>query len=150
MRSVGVFAALAIAMGAGLAGCGGSSNNSDGGIGVGLGQGSCTISESIADAGVAIMLCEEISGLTPQEVQSARMSCMLNGGGLGDLADAGVSANAQFTNAPCSRVNALGGCRVMQGGMTVTIWYYADPNGLSTSADIQMLCVSIGETFVAP
>jgi hypothetical protein len=137
MRSAGLFVAVVIATVAWTVGCGGSSSS---------GQASCTISESVPDAGVAIMLCEEYSGLTPQAVQSLRQSCMLSGG----LPDAGVNVGAQFEDGPCSHVNALGGCRVIQGGMTATIWYYADASGLSTSADIQMLCAAAGATFIPP
>ena len=54
---------------------------------------------------------------------------------------------------PCSRVGALGGCRIASGGVSETVWYYADgedDGGGPMSSDIQMLCAEARRTFVAP
>ncbi len=105
--------------------------------------GSCTLSESAADAGVAIMLCQEVAG-SSQQIQSLQQGCMLNG----QFPDAGVQATAHFMYGGCSHVSALGGCQITQAGVSVTNWYYADPNGLETPDDIKSLCDAIHGTFV--
>jgi len=47
----------------------------------------------------------------------------------------------------CPHEGALGGCRqTTAGAPVITTWYYAD--GLSTSADIQMLCEGLAN--IAP
>ena len=66
-------------------------------------------------------------------------------------ADAGIEVSV--TDGPCSRVGAVGGCRITTGAVSETIWYYAD--GLDggsgpMSSDVQMLCSEGGATFVAP
>jgi len=94
---------------------------------------------------VAIAICEEASGLTSAQLDQLRQQCVASGGG---VPDGGVQAMAQFSAGPCSHAGALGGCRIVSGGMTATIWYYS--NGGFTSADIQMLCATAGATFVAP
>jgi hypothetical protein len=45
---------------------------------------------------------------------------------------------ATFTLAACPRTDALGGCRVQQGGVAITTWYYADKS--TTVDDIRHLC----------
>ena len=142
MRSAGLFAALSLA--AVVTGCG-SSDKPGGGTAGGLV--SCTVSESVG-ADVALKICEEADN-TPQNVQGLKQACMVPAGG-GGLPDAGIMAGADFEYAGCSHVGALGACRTTTGGMTVTGWYYQDPTGLETSADIQMLCAQAGATYVAP
>ena len=115
-----------------------------GGGGGAAGEGSCTLSEGAADAGLALQICEEATGLSAAQLDQLRQSCMVSGGG---LPDAGVAASAQFSNGPCSHVGALGGCRVAQGTISETIWYYA---GGGAPSDIQTLCAAAGATYVAP
>jgi len=134
MRSARILiAVVAIAVAAGAAGCGGSG-----------GSGSCTLGESIPDAGIALSICEEVTGASDEDLNMLRQSCMLPGG----LPDAGFQVNAHYSDGPCSRVGALGGCRVTSGGLTATVWYYAAGGG--TSADIETLCTQAGTTFVPP
>jgi len=116
------------------------------GTATGLG-GFIAVCESVG-ADVALKICEEADN-TPQNVQGLKQACMVPAGG-GGLPDAGIMAGADFEYAGCSHVGALGACRTTTGGMTVTGWYYQDPTGLETSADIQMLCAQAGATFVAP
>jgi hypothetical protein len=142
MRTTGLLAALSIAAAAGI-GCGSGSDGHGGGDG---GLVSCTVSEAAGT--IALKVCEEADN-TSQNVQGLMQACMVPAGG-GGLADAGITAGADFEYAGCSHVGALGACRVTTGGMTVTGWYYQDPNGLETSADIQMLCAQSGATYVAP
>ncbi|HEY7376214.1 MAG TPA: hypothetical protein VIF57_28895 [Polyangia bacterium] len=142
MRSTGLFAALSIVGAAGV-GCGSGSDGHGGGSG---GLVSCTVSESVGT--ISLMVCEEADD-TAQNVQGLMQACMVPAGG-GGLADAGITAGADFEHAGCSHVGALGACRVTTQGMTVTGWYYQDPNGLETPADIQMLCAQAGATYVAP
>jgi hypothetical protein len=131
-----------------LAGCGsGTGSFSDGGIGGGgsgggggnTGMASCTLSQS-SGAGLTVVICQEATGLPPAAVEQLRQGCMLP-------PDAGVTgAEARFSNGLCSRTGAIGGCRQMSGGFAITQWFYDD--GLTTPADIMMLCSGAGGTFV--
>jgi len=131
-----------LAFAVGTAGCGGSQEAVPG-------TASCTISQTLGAAGgmLSQRICEESMGLSAAQVQQLMQQCMIPGGGPGG-AGAGFSQQAMFAPAPCSRDGALGGCRVVQAGMTVTAWYYE--MGTFTSADIQQLCTLAGETFVMP
>lgn len=131
--------AFALAIG----GCGGSSSPD-----VVPGTASCTVTQMVSGGGTVLSqrICQESIGLSSAQVTQLKQQCMLPGGGLG--ADAGISQQATFASAPCSHDGALGGCRLLQGGVTVTSWYYQ--MGPFTSADIQQLCTSVGATFVAP
>jgi hypothetical protein len=145
-----VVALLAIgllAAGAG-AGCSGGSGSNDGGAGGSTGSGgsggpsgtltaSCTGSIGVGLPGLAV--CEEVTGLTSAEVTQFQMTC---------AASADGGATVTFAQGPCSRANALGGCRTTEQGHTVTIWYSAT-TGI-TQAQIQQLCAQAGLTFVAP
>ena len=94
------------------------------------------------------MLCEEGPANQRQQLQQG---CMVTGAGA--LADAGATVTAQLVDGPCSHVGALGACRVTNGGVSASIWYYGDgtDSGASMSpADIQMLCAAAGATYVAP
>ena len=107
------------------------------------GTASCTISQMVGT--ISQKLCEEGMNLSSAQVQQLMQECMVSGG-FG--ADAGISQQASFAYAACSHDGALGGCRVVQGGMTVVAWYYDMPG--FTSADIQQLCAGVGATFVSP
>jgi hypothetical protein len=84
-------------------------------------------------------VCEEVTGLTSAELADFQMTC---------AASADGGATVTFAQGPCSRTNALGGCRTTEQGHTVTGWYYA--TGGITQAQIQQLCAQGGLTFVAP
>lgn len=116
------------------AGCGSGSGGGAGGVS------SCTVSEN--SGGISLKICEQVSGGDRAALQQ---SCATATGG---QADGGVTAT--IVDGPCSHVGALGACEATSGGVTVEGWYYADPTGLETSADIQMLCAQAGETYVAP
>ncbi len=125
-------AVLAICLAAGT-GVGCDDDDGPGGGGPGGGEASCTLS-----AGTAISICEEATGLTAAEATQIQQDCTASGG-----------TTAMFANGPCSRVNALGGCRLdVGGGRTATVWYYSTAG--FTSADIQMLCTAAGAAFIAP
>jgi hypothetical protein len=133
---------VAVVLAIGGTACGGGSSNTTGVV-------SCTLTENVGGLGV-LQICEELPAADRSQTQQG---CTLPSGSL--PADAGISAQAHFADAPCSHVNALGGCRVTNAGVTETIWYYgadvgdADVPG-QTSSDIQSLCGTIGATFVAP
>ncbi|HMF40348.1 MAG TPA: hypothetical protein VKQ32_06630 [Polyangia bacterium] len=116
-----------------VAGCGGSTGGSGG-------QASCTRTESLPDGGAPLKMCQELTG-SAQIVESVRQICM---------SDAGAQDVEQFANGPCSRDGVLGGCRYTVGTTTETVWYYAGSIGPQTTADVQMICSTAGDTFVAP
>lgn len=129
MRPIGMALGFHLAACLALAACGGGS----GGVG---GTFSCTALWAGGDAGPAHpAVCAEGSGGTAQDYQKNRAMC--------------TGPNSQFANVPCTHQNALGGCRIHQGGVTITTWYYADTD-FNSVADIQKICSGIGLTFVTP
>ena len=91
---------------------------------------SCTESETVA--GMTIMLCVEASCLNAQQETQLRQQCSTGVTMPGTGADGGISISEHVSDSPCSHVNALGGCKVTQGGITETGWYYQ--NGIMTAA----------------
>ena len=142
IRARGLVLASVLAVALATGSCGSST---DPGVAV-AGTASCTISQMLSGGGTTLsqQICEEGMGLSAAQAQQLMQQCMVPGGG----ADAGLSQQAIFAQAPCPRAGALGGCRVTQSGMTIVAWYYQ--MGTFTSADIQMLCSSAGATFVPP
>ncbi len=123
--------AMVIALGATLAawsaGCGGNSAIV-----------SCAVSQNEGALGV-LKICLEAPASTFSQGCPA------------PVADAGIAVSV--TDGPCSRVDAVGGCRITTGAVSETIWYYADGvdgGGGPMSSDIKMLCAEGGATFVAP
>lgn len=54
-----------------------------------------------------------------------------------------------FSNGPCDRANALGGCRVTTGGYDTTTWYYSRP-GFTVDA-VRSACGMVPNgAFVSP
>jgi len=105
------------------------------GTGGPVGPFSCVASFADPDGGVAPpALCLEVTGGTEQDLTSDRQMCAAQGN--------------RFAMEPCPHANALGGCRVARGALTITTWYYND--GFGDSAEIQQLCAGIGVPFVAP
>ena len=99
---------------------------------------SCSVSQNEGTLGV-LEICLEAPASTFSQ------GCPAAG------ADAGIEVSVM--NGPCSRVGAIGGCRVTTGAVSETIWYYADGvdgGGGPMSSDIRMLCAAGGATFVAP
>lgn len=109
------------------AGCGGSSATV-----------SCSVSQNEGSMGV-IKICLEAPASTFSQ------GCPV------PVADGGIEVSVM--EGPCSRVGAVGGCRITTGAVSETVWYYADSvdgsSGPMTS-DIQLLCAEGGATFVAP
>jgi hypothetical protein len=112
------------------AGCGGSS-----------GTASCTVSQDEGSLGLIKICIEAPASAFSQGCEPAGTTA----------ADAGIAVSA--VDGPCSRLDALGGCRIASGGVSETVWYYADgvdAGGGPMSSDIQMLCAEAHATFVAP
>ena len=125
---------MLIAAAAAVPSCGGSGRSTS------SGQASCTRTESLPDGGASLKMCQELTG-SSQIVESVRQICM---------SDGGAQDTEQFANGPCSRVGALGGCTYTAGTTVETVWYYADSLGPQTTADVQAICSSAGDTFVPP
>ena len=122
-----VAASLAATIAAWGAGCGGNSAIV-----------SCAVSQNEGALGV-LKICLEAPASTFSQGCPA------------PVADAGIAVSV--TDGPCSRVGAVGGCRITTSAVSETIWYYADGTGGGSgpmSSDIQMLCAEGGATFVAP
>jgi hypothetical protein len=122
-----VAASLAATIAAWGAGCGGNSALV-----------SCALSQDEGSLGL-LKICLEAPASTFSQGCSAV------------TADAGIDVSVM--EGPCSRVGAVGGCRITSGALSETIWYYADGTGGGSgpmSSDIQMLCAEGGATFVAP
>ena len=126
-RSAMAIASLGATIVAWGAGCGGNSATV-----------SCALSEDEGSLGL-LKICLEAPASTFSQGCSAV------------TADAGIDVSVM--EGPCSRVGAVGGCRITSGALSETIWYYADGTGGGSgpmSSDIQMLCAEGGATFVAP
>jgi hypothetical protein len=126
-RSAMAIASLGATIAAWGAGCGGNSATV-----------SCAVSENDGSLGV-LKICLEAPASTFSQGCPA------------PTPDAGIEVSVM--EGPCSRVGAVGGCRIATGAVTETVWYYAD--GVSggsgpTSSDIQMVCAEGHATFVAP
>jgi hypothetical protein len=95
-------------------------------------------------AGTEVKICQELPASYRPQLQQI---CSAN------PAMASAGASITFTDGPCSHVNALGGCKVTNGSLTVTEWWYQDTGPDSaggTPADIQKICAGIQGTYVAP
>jgi hypothetical protein len=112
--------------------CGGGSSNTSGLV-------SCTMAEGPI---VGIKICAEAPISFKSQIKSLCESAA-------DAGLASVGANSNFTDGPCSRASALGGCRITSGGMTVTMWY-SSVGGIGTTANVLAICTGIGGTYVAP
>ena len=126
---------LAAALGASVAACGGGGDTYTGLI-------SCTQSENIEGFGL-LEACEEASASARAQLQQ--------GCAAPATADGGVRPTV--VNAPCPRLETLGGCEITSGGFKESFWYYgagADAEAGATPADIQRLCSASGGTYFAP
>ncbi len=115
------------------AACGGG-----GGGGAYTGQISCTQTENVAGFGL-LEACEEAPASARAQFQQG---CPTTDGG-----------SPTVMNAPCSRVDTLGGCEITSGGFKQSFWYYgsgADAEVGATPADIQRLCSASGGTYLTP
>jgi|SRR5580698_8289562 hypothetical protein len=129
-RSGLIVASLLTALAASAAGCGGGSS----------GTASCTVSQDEGSLGLIKICIEAPASAFSQGCEPASST-----------GDAGIAVSA--VDGPCSRLGALGGCRIAGSGVSETVWYYAeggDASGGPMSSDIQMLCAEAQATFVAP
>jgi hypothetical protein len=95
-------------------------------------------------------MCMEATGMTPDQINALQSTCHagLDGGTpIGDSGQA-VQVNGQFSDAGCSHIGALGGCRIASGSSSETIWYYT--GSASTVDNVKVLCSQMNGTFVAP
>jgi hypothetical protein len=125
-----IVASLLTALAAAGAGCGGGSSD----------MASCTVSQDEGSLGL-IKIC----------IEAPASAFSLGCEPAGSTGDAGIAVSA--VDGPCSRLGALGGCRIASGGFSETVWYYqegGDASGGPMSSDIQMLCAEAQATFVAP
>ena len=122
-------------------GCGSSSS-----AGSANANGSCTISTTVSAGGITLTQkgCEEAEGLSAAQLQAFMQQCMPTSGA---GADAGFSQQITYAAGACSRAGAIGGCRITQGGETITTWFYTAGQ---TAAEIQQQCASAGGTFASP
>ena len=131
-RTTGVLC-LAAALTASGAGCGGGSTYT--------GLVSCTWSENIRSLG-PLEVCEEASASARSQFQQGCATATTADGG-----------SATVMNAPCPRLDTLGGCEITSGGFKASFWYYgpgADAEVGATPSDIQSLCSGSGGTYFAP
>ncbi len=126
-RTAIVLGSLAATIAVWGAGCGGNSDTV-----------SCSVSQSEGSPGV-LRICLEAPASTFSQGCPA------------PAADGGIEVSVM--NGPCSRVGAVGGCRITTSAVSETVWYYAsglDGGSGPMSSDIQTLCAEGGATFVAP
>jgi hypothetical protein len=108
---------------------------------------SCTLVE-LFDAGQTATLCFEVPA---SGAQSLQQSC-----GQGDLTAPADAGSVTLRNVPCSRADALGGCRTSAYGLIQDQWYYGSGGDSGTSvfgqtaSDIKMLCSDMGDSYLAP
>jgi len=124
---------LAAALTASGAACGGGSTYT--------GPVSCTWAENVESFGL-LEACEEVEASARLELQQGCTASTTTDGG-----------SPTVVNAPCSRVDTLGGCEFTSGGFKETFWYYgagADADVGATPGDIQTLCSGSGGTYFAP
>ncbi|HTB59993.1 MAG TPA: hypothetical protein VLC06_19105 [Polyangia bacterium] len=125
---------LAAALGASGAACGGGETYN--------GLISCTQSENIEGFGL-LEACEEAPADARSQFQQGCTAPTTTDGGV----------RPTVVNAPCSRLDTLGGCEITSGGFKESFWYYgsvADADAGATPADIQRLCSASGGTYSAP
>ena len=130
-RTIGVLG-LAAALTASGAACGGGSTYT--------GLISCTQSENVESFGL-LQACEEAQASARPQLQQGCAAPTADGG------------SPTVVNAPCSRVDTLGGCEITSGGFKETFWYSgagADADVGAMPSDIQRLCSASGGTYFAP
>jgi hypothetical protein len=131
-RTIGVLG-LAAALTASGAACGGG--------GTYTGLISCTQAENVESFGL-LQACEEIEAGARLQLQQGCAAATTTDGGVPTV-----------VNAPCSRVDTLGGCQITSGGFKETFWYYlagSDADVGATPSDIQGLCSGSGGAYFAP
>jgi len=94
---------------------------------------SCTLSVSE----IGFMNCIQVDGFTVAQADVWRGSCLPSDG-----------VTAVYADSPCSRTDALGGCRQLSEAVTITQWFYT--SDALTAEDLEMLCIANEQTFVTP
>jgi hypothetical protein len=108
--------------------CGGDGSSSGGGGSGAYAAFSCTAGFRMADGGAGPpAVCAEASSGTPAQIDSNRAKCLSEG--------------SAFALSACSRQGLAGGCRVSQGGESVTTWYYLDQN--TTTDSVKQVCAGL-------
>ncbi len=131
-RTIGVLG-LAAGLTAPGAGCGGGSTYT--------GLISCTRSTNVQGLGL-LEACEEAPASARSQFQQGCTAATTVDGGSPTVA-----------NAPCPRVDTLGGCQITSGGFEESFWYYGaggDGEVGAMPSDIQRLCSASGGTYFAP
>ena len=86
------------------------------------------------------LLCEELPASYRSQLQQVCQQLASQSGG---------AASTTFADGPCSHANALGGCQMNEGAITMTVWFYQSEGG-GSSSDIQTLCKQAGAPYVSP
>lgn len=135
-----------------LAACGGSGSRADAGEPSDAGPrpdtgttitASCS-NESLSLEGTPIVFCIEYPGLGPFELIGVRAGCEASD----HDPDAGPPylPNTTFAEAPCARIDTIGGCTTTTSGTVTTTWWYAP-----TSPDTyRAACERDGGTWTTP
>ena len=137
-------------------GCAGSSTGGGGTAGGpsdGAGAGSpnatqaasCSFTETltVGSSVISITFCSDTSGLTVDQVNALKTSCVPH-----PASAAGVAISGTYSSGPCPKANQVGGCSVTSGGYPQTAWYYTADN--LTADQLRMICSEVGGKFVAP
>jgi hypothetical protein len=102
-------------------------------IAVGCG-GASRSSGSCKQSSASVSGCDEFSAPSEQ-IGNLKQNCTTGGG--------------TWSDGPCSRANALGGCELVDGDVTTTQWFYQ--SGSASSADmVKAYCQQNRATFVTP
>jgi hypothetical protein len=106
---------------------------------------SCSFTETLmfGSSPISLTFCSDTSGLTADQVNALKMSCVPHPG-----SDAGVTISGTYSSGPCPTANRVGGCSVVSGGYSQTAWYYTGDN--LTADQLRMICSQVGGNFVAP
>jgi hypothetical protein len=101
---------------------GGPSDEAGGGDPNATQAASCSVTETLmfGTSQISITFCSDTSGLTADQVNALKMSCMPHPG-----PDAGVTISGTYSSGPCPPANRVGGCSVMSGSYSQTAWYYS-------------------------
>jgi len=128
-------------------GCGGhtSGGTGPGGSGATSGSASCTYTETISFGNTtsSFTFCGEASGLTSDQINSLKMTCVPR-----EPVDGGISMSGVYSDGPCPLANRIGGCTITSGAYTQTAWYYG--GGSLTADDVPDACKAAGGTYIKP
>jgi hypothetical protein len=98
------------------------------GCGASNSNGSCNLSSA------SLSGCDEFSAPSAQ-IGNLKQNCTMGGG--------------TWSDGPCTRANALGGCELVDANVTTTQWFYQKGN-FSTADMVKAYCQQSRAMFVAP